>query len=78
MVLSQGLADEWGRHSHVEELGCRADTLCPSSRPATGLKGKVGDPERSQAVVTNPDTYRARSTFKQTEVHEMVSKLAFL
>lgn len=78
MVLSQGLADEWSRHSLVEEAGCRASTLCHSSGPATGLKGRVGDPERSQAGVTNPDTYRARPTCKQAEAHELVSKLAFL
>lgn len=53
-------------------------TLCHSSGPATGLKGRVGDPERSQAGGTNPDTYRARPTCKQAEAHELVSNLAFL
>lgn len=53
-------------------------TLCHSSGPATGLKGRVGDPERSQARVTSPDTYRARPTCKQAEAHELVPKLAFL
>lgn len=50
-----GLATEWRRHSHMEEAGCRATTLCHSAGPATGLTDGVDAPERSQAGTAKLD-----------------------
>lgn len=50
-----GLATEWHSHSHMEEAGCRATTLCRSAGPATGLTDGVDAPERSQAAMANLD-----------------------
>lgn len=58
MVLIQGLADEWCRHSHVEAARCRAGTLCRSAGPATGLEDGLVAPERSQVGAANSDAFR--------------------
>ena len=59
VVLSQGLANEWCRHSHVEAAGCWARTLCHSAGPATGLEDSVVAPERSQVGSASPDASRS-------------------